>query len=149
VTADPQPWTLNLRSTAPAAQERLRPWLAGLVPDLGTPHLQDILLVATELVCNAYDHGRGALEVRMRRATVPCRIRVEFDDSRAAVHPWVKPPTGGRRGRGMVLVERLVSRWGVQDQRAAGTKTVWAEVACDGVDAIACAPRRPAFEDRR
>jgi anti-sigma regulatory factor (Ser/Thr protein kinase) len=92
--------------------------------DLDGETREDILLVVTELLSNAVDHGRG-----------PVRLAVEFrgEAVRVEVHdtgpdpPRPLPPDPQRaRGRGLHLIEALSSRWGWADDPAG--KTVWAEV---------------------
>jgi hypothetical protein len=40
------------------------------------------------------------------------------------------------------IVEKLSDAWGVREHTTTAGKTVWAEVACDGADAISCAAAR-------
>jgi hypothetical protein len=73
-------------------------------------------------------------------------VRIEIDDNNPD-HPVVPhrpagaPPVTGGRGRGMLLVERLAERWGVDDQIETGGKTVWAEISCEGGDQPGCRAR--------
>jgi hypothetical protein len=81
-------------------------------------------LLTTELVANVVDHVGSAITLRVY--AVEGALRVEVDDASADV-----PAVQGRnaltpRGNGMLLVDGLANRWGV-DQRAAG-KTVWFEL---------------------
>jgi anti-sigma regulatory factor (Ser/Thr protein kinase) len=106
----------------------LRAWAAAELPMLGPDHLSVVLLVCTELVTNAYEHARSPERVTVRRAGSPCRVWVEVADGSTA------PVTPGRsrldenRGRGLTLVDRLATEWGVLDHPAG--KTVWAEITC-------------------
>lgn len=93
---------------------------------LGDRHgvlVEDAVLVAEELVSNAYRHGAPPRTCRLSLADQD-RLRVEVGDAEAA-HPRIRTPdTSG--GRGLVLVDRLSTAWGVlpgQDQ-----KTVWADL---------------------
>ncbi|RSM47281.1 ATP-binding protein [Amycolatopsis balhimycina DSM 5908] len=129
------PWSLDLRGTSAPVLVQVRRWAARTLDRVGDAHLGDVLLVVTELVTNAYDHGRGPSEIRMAYTPQPCRVRVEVDDGCSA-HPVVANPsltTPG--GRGMLMVEKLAAAWGVREHRETGGKTVWAEVACDGAGA--------------
>lgn len=133
------PWSMDLRGTTAPALVQVRRWASRTLTEVNDAHLGDVLLVATELVTNAYDHGQGPLQVRMSYNARPCRVRIEVDDSNLE-HPVRTPPhdTGG--GRGMHIVDKLAAAWGVRETPASGGKTVWAEVSCDGSDAVPCAP---------
>jgi anti-sigma regulatory factor (Ser/Thr protein kinase) len=133
------PWAMDLRGTSAPALVGVRRWASRTLTEVDDAHLGDVLLVATELVTNAYDHGQGPVQVRMSRTAAPCRVRIEVEDS-SAEHPVVtvpSPETPG--GRGMHIVDKLAANWGVAEHSATGGKTVWAEVSCDGVDAVPCA----------
>ncbi|MEV6442769.1 ATP-binding protein [Amycolatopsis sp. NPDC051716] len=134
----PPSWSMDLRGTTAPALVEVRRWASRTLARVDDAHLGDVLLVATELVTNAYDHGQGPLQVRMSYTPNPCRVRIEVDDNCPA-HPEVATPSLERPGgRGMHIVDKLAHGWGVFEHPD-GTKTVWAEVSCDGVDAIPCA----------
>lgn len=132
-------WSMDLRGTEAPVLVQIRRWASRTLAEVDDGHLGDVLMVVTELVTNAYDHGQGPLQVRMSHTQAPCRVRVEVDDG-CLDHPvpaTPSPVTPG--GRGMMIVEKLATAWGVREHRETGSKTVWAEVACDGVDAEPCA----------
>ncbi len=88
--------------------------------------VESVVLCISELVTNAVVHARSGpvvgVEVR------PSVVRVEVRDASAAV-PTVGP--GGddaTSGRGLMIVEAVADRWGVQSHSAGG-KTVWFEVS--------------------
>ena len=129
------PWSLDLRGTSVPVLVQVRRWAARTLDRVDDAHLGDVLIVVTELVTNAYDHGRGPSEIRMNYAPRPCLVRIEVDDGSLA-HPVVASPSLTRPGgRGMLIVEKLTAAWGVREHRETGGKTVWAEVACDGAQA--------------
>ncbi|WP_370941759.1 ATP-binding protein [Amycolatopsis sp. cg5] len=129
-------WSLDLRGTDVPALVQVRRWASRTLQAVGDADLGDVLLVATELVTNAYDHGKGPLEIRMSHTATPCRVRIEVDDS-CPDRPFVVGHADARpRGRGMLIVDKLSAEWGVLDHHERGTKTVWAEMACDGIDEI-------------
>jgi anti-sigma regulatory factor (Ser/Thr protein kinase) len=141
-SSDPVPpppsWSMDLRGTTAPALVEIRRWASRTLARVDDAHLGDVLLVATELVTNAYDHGDGPLQVRMSRTPSPCRVRIEVDDS-CPDRPVLATPSLDRPGgRGMHIVAKLAGTWGVLEHPAGG-KTVWAEVSCDGVDAVPCA----------
>ncbi|MEU7524159.1 ATP-binding protein [Saccharothrix sp. NPDC042600] len=102
----------------------VRRWVRAAAPEVAGDPLEDLLLVVTELVTNAYDHSPRPR--RLRLSVLPERVRVEVEDSSG------DPPVVGRsrisdsRGRGLVLVAALSADWG---HTAHGDgKTVWADV---------------------
>lgn len=107
---------------------RVRRWVREALPDLTDDELGDCLLVVTELVANAYDHGQAPRRVRVLRCSEPCSVRIEVDDAAAGEVVVGRSRLGPDRGRGMVLVVNLSEDWGV-DRHERG-KTVWARVPC-------------------
>jgi anti-sigma regulatory factor (Ser/Thr protein kinase) len=110
--------------TAPAAaRQAVEVALAGRLAQDG---LAELRLLVSELVTNAVRHGlerRGAVELTLQLAGR--RLRVEVADG----GPGFTPPTGGHDpedagGWGLVVVDELVDRWGVD---AAGGTRVWFE----------------------
>ena len=81
----------------------------------------DLLVVVSELVTNVIRHtGNGGT---MRLWVDGERVRVEVDDSIPALSP-ASTVVNQHGGRGLALVARLSTAWGV-DIHPAG-KTVWA-----------------------
>ncbi|MFD5830652.1 ATP-binding protein [Lentzea sp. NPDC060358] len=93
-----------------------------------TADVDDVLLVVTELVCNAFDHGRGPRLLRLRVSPHPCVVRCEVDDTAPELPVLGRSRLGPFRGRGIVLVDRLATAWGTD--RGESGKTVWAELDC-------------------
>ncbi|MFD0305100.1 ATP-binding protein [Streptomyces sp. NPDC127119] len=96
---------------------------------------QDVLDVAelllSELVTNALrapaSSGRQ-VGVRIARATADGLLRLEVSDEGAG-RPEVRTPSDDETGgRGLLLVEALAHRWGVEEHEAGTGKTVWAEL---------------------
>jgi two-component sensor histidine kinase len=87
--------------------------------------LQDAIVVVSELVSNAVEHGGGDPVLELRRRGDRVVLRVSDD------HP--QPPQLRRldrtatRGRGLLIVEAMVDRWG--HEQDAGRKWVWAELS--------------------
>lgn len=127
-SAAPPVWSLDMRGTTAPALVEIRRWASRTLTRVDDDHLGDVLLVTTELVTNAYDHGHGPLQVRMSHTSAPCRVRIEVDDN-STVHPVLATSSPERPGgRGMLIVDKIAHAWGVID-RAAGSKTVWADSA--------------------
>jgi anti-sigma regulatory factor (Ser/Thr protein kinase) len=127
--ADPQPLLLELTGEPLPPLVQVRAWAATALADLDDEDLHAVQLAATELLANAYDHGRGPIRVRLARSRVPCTVCVEVDDGSP------EPPTLGRsrlgqdRGRGLIIVAKLATDWGTR-RLPEGGKTVWALIPC-------------------
>jgi anti-sigma regulatory factor (Ser/Thr protein kinase) len=86
--------------------------------------VDDALLVLSELIANAGLHGRGQIVVAL--ALLPDGLRIEVCDEGDGTVLIVEGPVDRPSGRGMVIVDRLSDRWGV-DAADDGT-AVWAEL---------------------
>jgi anti-sigma regulatory factor (Ser/Thr protein kinase) len=89
--------------------------------------VEDAVLVTDELVSNAHRHGGSPGHCRFALLDNGGYLRIEVDD--ASQDPPRIRPADSSGGRGLVLVDRLASHWGVQHH--AHHKTVWAELALD------------------
>ena len=85
---------------------------------------EDVLLVVTELLSNAVDHGRGPVRLTVELRSGSVRIEVH-DTAPGPPRPQPLDPYAVR-GRGLQMVEALSSRWGWTDGPAG--KIVWADV---------------------
>jgi anti-sigma regulatory factor (Ser/Thr protein kinase) len=92
-----------------------------LGPQVGEDVLADAQLVTSELVNNAYLHGRGRIELRVSR--LGDRLRVEVIDEGKGRAVVLRRPSD-RGGRGLRIVEALSLAWGAFE----GTTHVWAEI---------------------
>ena len=79
-------------------------------------------LLVSELVTNAVRHAGTDLTLTL--VTTRDGVRVEVRDHSAQM-PQLARPTAGS-GRGLMLVERIAHRWGMQ--REGGGKVVWCEL---------------------
>ncbi|MCP2258506.1 Anti-sigma regulatory factor (Ser/Thr protein kinase) [Streptoalloteichus tenebrarius] len=103
--------------------------LAGAPPEL----VQDVHLVLTELVTNAYLHANAPRSVALGRVADGTAVRVEVTDGSSAP-PSVQPFSSTRLGgRGMRIVDELADDWGVLHSDGGG-KTVWAVIRAGGSD---------------
>ncbi|MBL1095702.1 ATP-binding protein [Streptomyces coffeae] len=94
-------------------------------------------LLVAELAANAVQHGRlpgrdFLLALFLTQSmTGPVTLRIEVADCRGERLPGPAPaaPPGvwEEHGRGLLIVESLATRWGVEPRRPSG-KTVWAEI---------------------
>ena len=97
-----------------------------------------VRLLATELVTNALLHGAPPIRIDVKRAGVTIRVSVH-DGSPNPPFPRpfdVEAPTG----HGMLLVERLSRRWGVEATEEG--KVVWFELEVGLGDAAGTAEAR-------
>ncbi|MET7271651.1 ATP-binding protein [Streptomyces flaveolus] len=93
-----------------------------------SPVSETVALVVGELAANAVTHGR--VPGRDFRLTLTVgdgsTLRVEVADARGERLPSVGAPAAeDDAGRGLLLVDALVDRWGVEPRPPSG-KTVWA-----------------------
>lgn len=90
------------------------------VPDL----CETAILLASEIVTNAFIHGRSEARIAVIAGRNQVRVEVADDNSR---HPRrLEPDADALDGRGLAIVELVASHWGVRDDRIG--KTVWFEV---------------------
>lgn len=113
------------RADAPAAaRDALDAVLAERLP---AGALAELRLVVSELVTNAVRHGRdrgGSLELTVSVAGDVARVDVT-DGGGGFRPPAGEPDPEEPGGWGLVVVDRLASRWGVE---ATPFTRVWAEV---------------------
>jgi anti-sigma regulatory factor (Ser/Thr protein kinase) len=126
----------------PASVSVARRHVRTLLEDLGGEGslVDDVALVVTELVANAVLHAGAPISLTVRRLDDrPDAVRVEVADGSPA--PPVARSYGSQAstGRGLALVARVATRWGVD--QADGGKSVWAEV--DSTTASSAAASSP------
>jgi anti-sigma regulatory factor (Ser/Thr protein kinase) len=90
---------------------------------LDTPTLEDLKLIVSELVDNAYVHGSGQIRLRLQRKPQCVRVEVMDEGEDAAVKIRKLGVRGG--GHGLRLVDHLCATWG----SFAGSTHVWCELA--------------------
>jgi anti-sigma regulatory factor (Ser/Thr protein kinase) len=90
---------------------------------VGSAAMDDLKLVASELVGNAYLHGEGAIRLRIEWREDRVRLEVTDEGEHQAVKIREQPVLGGG-GFGLPLVQELSSAWGAFE----GTTHVWAEI---------------------
>ncbi|MGW4030044.1 ATP-binding protein [Streptomyces sp. NPDC004838] len=94
----------------------------------------DALVVLSELITNAVRHARTSpgREIETRYLREADGIRIEVHDADRE-RPTARVP-GESGGYGLVLVDGLADRWGV-DERGGTGKSVWAVVTLPSGDA--------------
>jgi anti-sigma regulatory factor (Ser/Thr protein kinase) len=96
-----------------------------LTPGVPERVLDDARTVVSELVNNAYVHGRGEIELRLSRWDERLRVEVVDQGSGAAVDVRQAGAHGG--GQGLRIVQALSLDWGAFE----GTTHVWAELSLE------------------
>lgn len=115
---------LDVSNTGPPDLAAVRRWVEARLSTLDEEHRMDVVLVVTELLDNAYLHGGGAHQLRLRRTQSPCEVTVAVIDAGGG-RPRIRVPDDDG-GRGLRLVDRLCRAWGV-DWHDEG-KVVWGRV---------------------
>lgn len=96
-----------------------------MCPDHAGDVLDRALLVISELIVNAVEHGQPPV-----RACVDCRsgvLHLEVSDGSEATPQLSTPGADAESGRGVGLVAVLSSAWGVRPE--ASGKTVWCDLS--------------------
>ena len=129
--------------------QRVRAWLAGLLPDC--PARDDLVSVAVELGTNAIQHtlsGRGGW-FTVEVTWLGPAVRVAVTDDGAATGPHMNGDAmsdgDSDNGRGLVIVRALSARTGISGSHFG--RTVWAEIpwSADSAATPAAAPDRCAI----
>jgi anti-sigma regulatory factor (Ser/Thr protein kinase) len=113
-----------------AALMRRRMW--DELSDAGVPAnlLDDVLLVATELLSNALRHAPSlpGHELLISWEVLGRRVRVTVTDGGGHDMPHIRHAKANEtNGRGLAIVSSLADEWGVEDHR--GSTSVWAELS--------------------
>ena len=118
-------------SCEPAAVAWARHWasseLDAAYADLGGAGLE-IQVVVSELVTNAVQANCSRLSLVLHEHHSYVQIAAEDDASGDPVKQ--DPEPNEMHGRGLLVVDALSTRWGVE--RENGTKTVWADIPLAG-----------------
>ena len=110
------------------ARSFARQVLAAWEVDSGVVDLAE--LVVSELVTNAARHSEEALQVGLSRTDLVLRVEVSDTSHRMPLLPDHEVPAEATSGRGLLLVDTVSSRWGVESEHL--SKLVWAEFDLPG-----------------
>ena len=128
----------------PTSARKARLSLLALQDHLSARGFEDLRLVVSELVTNAVVHSGLALGdwIRLTVDVLPDHVRVKVTDGGGGFIGGTARRDGalqkGEHGYGLLVVERLADRWGVE--RGPQT-TVWAEIPRGGSGLRCDAPR--------
>lgn len=106
---------------------RARRHVGQMLAENGAPDelVGDAQLVVSELVTNAIIHAHPPVALDV--ALTPDGVRIAVTDHHPGALPeLIEPASSSTDGRGMLIVERLSSRWGVSPSD--DCKVVWAEL---------------------
>lgn len=118
----------------PECARLAREFLEQSIPD--SPFLDSTLLIASELVTNAFQHGIGAITITLTinsraqdgESSVRLSVTNDFDPAAGQPNliPSVKPGQLVEGGRGLPIVDALSSQWGWEISHS--QLEVWASV---------------------
>ena len=111
---------------APGSLAQFRQWVDSWMQVRGIRAVDpdDVALALTELVTNSIQYAAGPVEVAL--FWDGDRLRAEVSDASATEPAWPPFERRAESGRGLLILDRLATRWGVIAQPAPG-KTVWCE----------------------
>lgn len=119
-------FALSLAASAEAPREARRALRGVLAPSLAPIMLADAELLLSELVSNSVEYGTAGEEIDVAAVRREDSLRVEVTDRGPG---FVGRPAAvsadAPRGRGLALVERVASRWGIAPGRRF---VVWFEI---------------------
>ena len=117
------PLTLTLLPIT-ASIPRARRFVDQALPE--TCWADEVTLLVSELASNAVRHAGTPFTVGL--GCDGSVVRVEVSDGSSALPEPSVPPLEAVTGRGLMIVDALATRWGVEPTPTG--KTVWFEVAC-------------------
>lgn len=104
-------------------RQDVRRWIRGaLAPHVDVHTLVDVLLVAGELIGNAYQHTTSPQELRL--AHTDFGVLVEVADGETDHPEGMTDPDKAWGNRGVQVLKELAAAWGVRVEH--GGKVVWA-----------------------
>ncbi len=93
--------------------------------------VDDALIMTSELVTNAVVHGRAELQVSLHRTTPALWVAVADKEPALPVLPDEPLDPTRVSGRGLYIVNRLATTWGVDLLDGTSGKTVWFRLNID------------------
>lgn len=87
--------------------------------------LDDVKLIASELVDNAYVHGQGRIGLKLQLGERQLRVEVTDEGQNASIE--IRRAGARNGGHGLRLVDLLCSDWGAYED----STHVWADLPLD------------------
>jgi anti-sigma regulatory factor (Ser/Thr protein kinase) len=119
----PPPLTLPFTLEAPALA---RQYLRTYASHLPEPDLDDALLMTSELVSNAIEHGQPTIVLQVNFDPPHVTVDVFDDGSGDPLLDLTSVPTDDH-GRGLKIVDAISTRWGITQHPDTG-KSVWFQI---------------------
>ncbi|HZY77790.1 MAG TPA: ATP-binding protein [Jatrophihabitantaceae bacterium] len=116
----------------PEAPALARRYLQEHARDLPSSVLDDALLLVSELVTNAVQHGRPKIVLRLRESPPGIGVFVSDGGDGLPRFPPAEPDQHAVSGRGLRIVDAIASDWGVEHDGSRPGKVVWFELRPDG-----------------
>ena len=127
----------------PASVGAVRHWLHAVLTAWSCSQVDDVELLASELVTNAVVHGEGSVTVRVWPGADGLRVEVsDLGGGTPRLQERLNVESEG--GRGLGMVDGLATRWGVAPRTTDSGTTVWFEMDGPRGDA-GLSPTRPAL----
>ena len=111
-----------------------RAYLAEHADGLPDELIDDALLLVSELVTNAVQHGRPDIILRIRKHPPGIGVSVQDEGEELLARHTGAPDLQALGGRGLLLVDALASEWGVEPAEPPPGKIVWLQVEPPHVD---------------
>jgi anti-sigma regulatory factor (Ser/Thr protein kinase) len=111
----------------PAARRQVIAFVQDLGLQLSDQTLENVELLASEVIANAVLHSDAPCDVAVTRTDE--RLRVEVTDADACLPSVVEAGPDDENGRGLLLVNALADTWGTRPE--ATGKTTWFEIASE------------------
>lgn len=124
--SEQQPYVAVDLPSEPSASPLARRQVRGALHGWSDPSIDDASLLVNEVVSNAVEHGDPP--VRLGVSVNDGHARMDVKDANPQ-EPEPKPrDTEAEHGRGMILLDELSDRWGVEQIPGDG-KSVWFDVS--------------------
>ena|GEM_PF-1060454 len=103
-----------------------RSFVLEALSDVEGPVSEMAAVLVAELAANAVLHAKSTYDVAV--LVTGGAVRVEVTDEGAGTPRLLEPERDSTKGRGLLIVDGLAWRWGVQPRAGVDAKTVWFEL---------------------